>query len=58
MENEVLNIFSFNNLSEKGNVFGENGGGGIFGGDMTIFKEKRSSYAKNEYNLFSSKIRC
>ncbi len=26
MGNDILNIFSFNNFSEKSNIFGENGG--------------------------------
>ncbi len=40
---------------KKSNIFGENGGRN-FGGNMTIFQEKRSSYAKNEYNLFYRKL--
>ncbi len=36
MENEVLNIFSFNNFFEKSNIFGENGEK-KFWGNTTIF---------------------
>ncbi len=55
MGTEVLNIFSFNNFFEKSNIFGENGGKNV-GWDATIFWQKRSSYAKNEYNLFYRKF--
>ncbi len=55
MGNEILNIFSFNNFFDKSNIFGENRVGEILG-DMIIFKEKGSSYAKNECNLFYRKL--
>ncbi len=55
IRNEDLNIFSSNNFFEKNNIFGENAGKNFLE-DTTIYQEKGSSYAKNEYNLFYQKL--
>ncbi len=53
MGNEVLNIFSFCNFSEKSNIFGENGKKILGGHDHSI---EGLSYTNNEYNLFYGKL--
>ncbi len=55
MGNEVLTFLHITIFSKKKATFWENWGKKLFEGH-TIFYEKGSSYAKNEYNLFNQKL--